>query len=138
VPLNAHIMSCVWVAVLGCLYIASTTAFNSMVTGCLVFLYISYAIPVCCLLARGRSTIRPGPFWLGAFGLFSNIVLLCWTVFTLVFYDFPFVMPVQASNMNYVCVVIGIYAIYLSGYWVARGRRTFKVHDKNAGAVVEN
>ncbi|KAG8745700.1 hypothetical protein FRC10_007180 [Ceratobasidium sp. 414] len=92
----------------------------------------------CCLLARGRSSIRPGPFWLGGFGLFSNIVLLCWTAFTLVFYDFPFVMPVQAGNMNYVCAVIGIYGIYLSAYWMARGRRTFKVHDKNADAITGN
>lgn len=29
VPLNAHIASCVLVAILGCLYLASTTAFNS-------------------------------------------------------------------------------------------------------------
>jgi choline transport protein len=29
VPLNAHIASCVIVAILGCLYLASTTAFNS-------------------------------------------------------------------------------------------------------------
>ncbi|CAE6451892.1 unnamed protein product [Rhizoctonia solani] len=28
VPLNAHLMSCVWVALLGCLFIASSTAFN--------------------------------------------------------------------------------------------------------------
>ncbi|QRV91382.1 amino acid permease [Ceratobasidium sp. AG-Ba] len=136
VPLNAHIMSCAWVAVLGCLYIASTTAFNRQHGDRLpVFLYISYAIPVCCLLARGRSSIKPGPFWLGRFGLFSNVVLLCWTVFTLVFYDFPFVKPVEAGNMNYVCAVIGIYAIYLFAYWMARGRRLFKVHDKDAHGV---
>ncbi|KAF8609631.1 amino acid transporter [Ceratobasidium sp. AG-I] len=137
VPLNAHVMSSTWVAVLGCLYIASTTAFNSMVTGCLVFLYISYAIPVSCLLARGRNSIKHGPFWLSGVGLFSNIVLLGWTLFTLVFYNFPFVKPVEAGNMNYVCAVIGIYAIYLFSYWAIRGRRTFRVHEKSAEAIKE-
>ncbi|CAE6428637.1 unnamed protein product [Rhizoctonia solani] len=132
VPLNAHIMSCTWVAVLGCLYIASSTAFNSMVTGCLIFLYISYSIPVICLLTRGRNKIQPGPFWLGKFGLFANIILLSWTLFTLVFYNLPFVMPVEAGNMNYVCVVIGIYALYLFTYWAVRGPRTFRIQPNQS------
>ena len=47
-----------------------------MITACIVLLYLSYAIPVICLLVRGRSSIKPGPFWLGPVGLFANIVLL--------------------------------------------------------------
>jgi len=69
-----------------------------MVTACIVLLYISYAIPVTCLLIRGRDTIPHGPFWLGKFGLFANIVLLLWTVFTLVMYSFPVVMPVLPGS----------------------------------------
>lgn len=69
-----------------------------MVTACIVLLYISYAIPIVCLLVRGRNNIRHGPFWLGPIGLFSNIVLLLWTVFTLVMYSFPPVVPVLAGS----------------------------------------
>ncbi|KAH7345016.1 amino acid/polyamine transporter I [Rhizoctonia solani] len=138
VPLNAHVMSCTWVAILGCLYIASSTAFNSLVTGCLIFLYISYSIPIGCLLVRGRNSIQPGPFWLGKFGLFANIVLLCWTLFTVVFYNLPFVIPVEAGNMNYVCVVIGIYALYLLFYWVIRGHRTFGIHEHRSKFEEQN
>ena len=69
-----------------------------MITACIVLLYISYSIPVLCLLHRGRSTIRHGPFWTGSFGLFCNIVLLIWTTFTLVMYSFPTVMPVEAGS----------------------------------------
>jgi len=69
-----------------------------MVTACIVLLYISYAIPVTCLLIRGRDSIPHGPFWLGKFGLFANIVLLLWTVFTLVTYSFPVVMPVLPGS----------------------------------------
>jgi choline transport protein len=72
----------------------------SMITACIVLLYLSYAIPVTCLLIRGRSNIKPGPFWLGSAGFFSNIVLLMWTLFTLVMYSFPYAKPVAASNMN--------------------------------------
>lgn len=71
-----------------------------MITACIVLMYLSYAIPVICLLIRGRSNIKHGPFWLGNFGLFSNIVLLLWTLFTLVMYSFPYAKPVAPSNMN--------------------------------------
>ena len=98
VPIRAHFVSSFIVSVLGLLYLGSITAFNSMVTACIVLLYISYAIPVVCLLIRGRDNIRHGPFWLGPIGLFSNIVLLLWTVFTLVMYSFPFVRPVVAGS----------------------------------------
>lgn len=71
-----------------------------MITACIVLLYLSYAIPVICLLIRGRSNIKPGPFWLGPVGLVANIVLLVWTLFTLAMYSFPYAKPVAASNMN--------------------------------------
>lgn len=98
VPLRAHFVSCVIVGILGCLYLGSYTAFNSMVTACIVLLYFSYAIPVVCLLIKGRDNIRHGPFWLGGFGLFSNVVLLLWTCFTLFMYSFPPVRPVVPGS----------------------------------------
>jgi choline transport protein len=71
-----------------------------MITACIVLLYLSYSIPVLCLLIRGRSTIKHGPFWLGSVGFFANIVLLLWTLFTLIMYSFPYAKPVAAGNMN--------------------------------------
>ena len=69
-----------------------------MVTACIVLLYISYAIPVTCLLIRGRNSISHGPFWLGKFGLVANLVLLLWMLFTFVMYSFPIFRPVQAGS----------------------------------------
>jgi choline transport protein len=71
-----------------------------MVTACIVLLYISYAIPIICLLLHGRNNIVHGPFWLGPFGLFANIVLLLWTCFTLIMYSFPFTKPVNAGSKS--------------------------------------
>ncbi|KAK4691322.1 choline transport protein, partial [Lecanoromycetidae sp. Uapishka_2] len=126
VPLRAHAVSCVIVCILGCLYLGSYTAFNSMVTACIVLLYFSYAIPVVCLLIRGRDNIRHGPFWLGGVGLCSNVVLLLWTCFTLVMYSFPPVRPVVAGNMNYVSAVYGVVAIIMSVDWFVRGRKYYR------------
>lgn len=62
--------------------------------------YISYMIPVSLLLLRGRKMDRWGPFRLGGWGWVANGVLVGWSVFTLVFYSFPFVKPVTAVNMS--------------------------------------
>ena len=138
VPLNAHVTSCSIVAVLGLLYLGSHTAFNSMVTACIVLLYISYSIPVVCLLIRGRENIRHGPFWLGRVGLVANWVLLAWTAFTLVMYSFPPVMPVNAGNMNYVCVVYAVVLCLVLVYWWGRGEKTYRNREERYEEVAEN
>lgn len=117
IPLNAHLFSSVIVSILGCLYLASDTAFNSMIVGCITFLLLSYLVPILCLLYRGRQNIRHGPFWLGNIGLFANCMVLAWTVFALVFYSFPSFMPVTAGTMNYISVVYGVYLIFTLAYW---------------------
>jgi choline transport protein len=130
VPLNAHFASSVVVAILGTLYLGSYTAFNSMVTACIVLLYISYSIPVICLLLKGRNNIKHGPFWMGTMGLISNWVLLIWTTFTLIMYSFPPVYPVRADNMNYVCAVYFVVVFILLVYWFVRGKRTYRNRDE--------
>ncbi|CAD1783750.1 similar to Saccharomyces cerevisiae YGL077C HNM1 Choline/ethanolamine transporter [Maudiozyma barnettii] len=124
VPLYAHLMSCAWIAIIGLLYLASSTAFNSLITGCISFLLLSYIIPVICLLKKKRN-IPHGPFWLGKFGLLCNIVLIGWTIFAIVFFSFPPVLPVTKDNMNYVSVVLVGYFIYTVLYWKFKGVKEF-------------
>lgn len=100
VPLWAHLFSSFWVAVLGLLYLGSSTAFGSLVTGCILMQYISYAIPVVLLMSQKRQLPQPGPFYLGNFGWLANGILVVWSVFTLVFYSFPYVLPVTKGNMS--------------------------------------
>jgi choline transport protein len=97
-----------------------------MITACIVLLYLSYSIPVICLLLRGRSTLKPGPFFLGPIGLFANVVTLCWTLFTLVMYSFPIFKPVTPENMNYVSVVYAVVMMIVATDWVFRGRKSFR------------
>lgn len=124
VPLNAHLISCALISLIGLLYLASSTAFNSLITGCIAFLLLSYDIPVICLLQKRRK-IKHGPFWLGWFGAFSNIILLAWSVFAIVFFSFPAVLPVEKDNMNYVAVVIVGYTAYALLYWKFKGCKDF-------------
>lgn len=127
VPLRAHIVSCILVALVGCLYLGSYTAFNSMVTACIVLLYVSYAIPVGCLVfVHGRENLKRGTFWLGKWGAVANWVLLAWTLFTLVMYSFPYTMPVTADSMNYVSAVYGVVVLIVAADWYLRGRKGYR------------
>ncbi|EUC46550.1 hypothetical protein COCMIDRAFT_92457 [Bipolaris oryzae ATCC 44560] len=137
VPLYAHAASCTVVAVMGCLYLASQTAFNSMITACIVLLYISYAIPVSCLLIRGRRNIEHGPFWLGPWGALANVVLLVWTLFTLIMYSFPYTKPVKPGNMNYVSVVYVVVASFSGAYWLISARKDYSMVEERHVEVLE-
>ncbi|ODV66580.1 amino acid transporter [Hyphopichia burtonii NRRL Y-1933] len=137
VPLNAHLFSSFWVAVLGCLYLVSDTAFNSMVVGCITFLLLSYCVPTICLLYRGRENIHHGPFWLGFWGTLCNYITIAWSLFALVFYSFPTTMPVTRGNMNYVSVVIAIYFVWALAYWFFPIRK-YSCREYFAGGLGNN
>ncbi|GMF04701.1 unnamed protein product [Ambrosiozyma monospora] len=128
VPLNAHIFSSVLVSAVVCIYMGSTTAYNALVTGCITFLVLSYAIPTVFLLMKKRDIV-PGPFWLGHWGYLANVVLLCWALFCLVFFSFPFEMPATQENMNYAaCATVGV-VLYSVVYWFARGKKHYIMRD---------
>ncbi|KAI5810273.1 amino acid/polyamine transporter I [Peziza echinospora] len=108
IPFNAHVFSSFWIAALGTLYLASTTAFNSLVTGGILMQYVSYMIPIGLLMLQGRKLERKGWFWMGKkseikgglVGWLANSVVLAWGSFTCVVYSFPYVMPVKPGNMS--------------------------------------
>ncbi|KAF2839836.1 choline transporter [Patellaria atrata CBS 101060] len=126
VPLYAHTATTFIVACVGCLYLGSYTAFNSMITACIVLLYLSYSVPTACLLIRGRKNIAPGPFWLGPIGLVANVVLLVWTAFTVIMYSFPYTYPATAGSMNYVSAVYFVVVCIMGVDWFVRGRKSFR------------
>lgn len=125
-PLNAHLMCCAASAIVGCIYMASSTACNSLMIGCVTFLLMSYCVPVIFLLMKGRNNMNYGPFRLGKFGYVCNCVLLGWSLFTLVFFSFPSQMPVTKDNMNYISVIFVGFGIYCWAYWVFWGKKKFK------------
>lgn len=102
-----------------------------MATACIVLLYVSYSIPVVCLLMRGRAKSLTGPFNLGIVGLFSNVVLLAWTLFTIVMYSFPYSKPIKAGNFNYVSVVYAVVVWIVCVDWFWRARNDYRGQDNN-------
>ncbi|KAJ4039208.1 hypothetical protein NW756_009678 [Fusarium oxysporum] len=128
-PIWSHVWSNVFIVILGCLYLASDLAFNSLVAGGLLFQYISYIACIACLLYHGRSNIVPGPFWFPKLGYVANILTLAWCLAALVFFSFPYYTPVAADEMNYVTVVLGALVVFGIICWFSVGRRSYQLAD---------
>lgn len=128
-PIWAHLWSNLWVVILGCLYLASKLAFNSLVAGGILFQYISYSASILCLLYSGRSKVAAGPFWFPVLGYFVNFFTLVWSLTALVFFCFPYYIPTVADEMNYVSAVLGVVSAFAVVSWFAYGRKAFKLAD---------
>ena len=103
VPVWALLFNWFSVFVLGCVYLASSTAFNAIVAPGLILEQISFAFPSFLLMWQGRNKdVLPskGPFQPGKFGWVVNFVSVSWALVELVFYSLPTLLPVTAGNMS--------------------------------------
>ena len=44
----------------------------------------------------------------------------------IVIFCFPYVLPVEASNMNYSCVILGGFTLVISFFWMVKGRKGYQ------------
>ncbi|KAK1535933.1 hypothetical protein CPAR01_09475 [Colletotrichum paranaense] len=125
VPVNALLVNWALIFALGCIFLASSTAFNALVATGLILQQVSFAFPAALALyqrSQGEAAFRRVlprrkfnmPPLIGAA---ANILTIFLGLLALVFYDFPVVMPVSASNMNYACVVLGVMGLFSVANW---------------------
>ncbi|KKF95607.1 Choline transport protein [Ceratocystis platani] len=123
VPINAQCVVSTIVALLGCLYLGSSTAFNSLLGTAVTVNNIAYMFPIVTNILTGRRNMHKGVFHMGGgLGFFVNCVTIAWLAFAIVFFSFPYVKPVTAQNMNYTCVVIGGLSLLITGWWMKAGK----------------
>lgn len=83
------------------LYVASTQAFNSIITTAVLAVNISYCIPQGITLVYGRAKTLPfRQFNLGKLGYLCNAWAPLWIGTIGVFICFPNQIPVDAGSMN--------------------------------------
>ncbi|KAF6835734.1 amino acid permease [Colletotrichum musicola] len=122
IPLNSQLAVTAIVAALGCLYLGSSTAFNSLLGTAVTINNISYMFPILTNLLTGRRNMHRGVFHMGPkLGPIVNGVTVCWLTFAIVFFSFPYVMPVEPANMNYTCVVVGGLTVLVGAWWFKAG-----------------
>lgn len=103
--------ACIFSSIYGLIYLASTSAFNSIITSAILFLNISYAIPQAIVAFRGRSkTLINRPLSLGKWGYICNIFAPLWITVMCVLVCFPTSLPVTVGSMNYSApVMVGLF-----------------------------
>ncbi|KAL2204516.1 amino acid permease, partial [Sarocladium strictum] len=130
VPVRAIVLITGLMACLGLIYIGNTTAYNAILAMAVIGMYISYAVPIACMLFNGRPNVLAKsdygwfklPKWLG---IAVNSISLVWWLLCLVFMTFPSLMPVTEVNMNYSSVVIVGWCAFGALYYAIWGRKKF-------------
>ncbi|KAK4935515.1 hypothetical protein LTR10_023426 [Elasticomyces elasticus] len=128
IPTIAVVVTTVFMALLGLLNIASTTAFNAILSLAVVGLYISYLLPTLLILWRRIAkpqTLPYGPFKLGRLGVSINIIAIAYTMFTCVFLLFPPYQPITPQNFSYASVVLAGVLMLCALYWFSTGRKVY-------------
>ncbi|KAH8896050.1 hypothetical protein GQ53DRAFT_779347 [Thozetella sp. PMI_491] len=128
VPFNAQILVTASVAALGCIYLGSSTAFNSMLGSAVTINNMACLIPIATNMLTDRRYMFKGHFYMGKWAWFVNGVTVTWLIAAIVFSSFPYSMPVTVQSMNYTCVVVGSLPLLIPAWWFfARGRYRAKI-----------
>lgn len=124
-------------ALLGLINLWSSTAFNAMTSLSLIGQYVSYLLPISLMAMRrvGAKNVPYGPFRLGRWGLFINLISIAYTMILISFMVLPPYQPVTAQNMNYAGVVFGVVILFILGTWISHGR---KVYDGPVREVIDD
>lgn len=125
-PLNALYASLAGVVVFGCVYVGSSSAFEAIESASVIWLDLSYVMPVACNMAYRRRALPPGPFHMkGIVGWAANIIGLSYVLLTTVLFLFPAERHPDASSMNYSVVAFAILILLCMGWWLVSARHTF-------------
>lgn len=76
VPFNAMMLSAAIQVVLGVIYLGNTAAFNAFNGSGVIFLTLSYVIPVAVSFCTGRKQLVGARYNFGVFGAFCNVVAM--------------------------------------------------------------
>lgn len=125
-PVRTTLMAFLFTCIYGLLYIASTTAFNSIVNTAVLFLNITYVVPQGIILFQGKRGLPRRYLDLGRFGYFCNMFSVLWIVVLGVFICLPTSLPVERDSMSYTSpVLVGLFAIVIC-LWYMIGRKSFE------------
>ena len=145
VPVYAILLTCLVQIALNSIYFGTSTGFNTVISiategFCMHFnLFqpfprltwlpdLSYAM---LLLVRiiayfsGQMRVIPGPYSLGRYSIWLNILGLLFLALTSITFNLPTVNPVDQENMNYTSAAIGVIALISIATWVSTGRKRY-------------
>ncbi|OAA42321.1 amino acid/polyamine transporter I [Beauveria brongniartii RCEF 3172] len=129
VPLRPILLCYGFNVCFGLLYLGPRVAFSAYVASLVILLNVSYAAPTIIVLIRGRRLLNAARStkefrFPQSLGIVVNYVSVLFLTVTSIFFCFPATLPVTSDDMNYVCVVLAIFAVIVSLFWL-KCRSTF-------------
>lgn len=143
VPTRCITLVSIIVVLLSLINIGSSTALSAILSLSTIALYISYIIPITCLIfmrirvpvtvydsAVGQADVSEerlvfGPWNLGQWGLIINIYGACYASSLVPFMALPTTLPLTAMTMNYAGPVFGGVLMFAVADWFWLGGRRF-------------
>lgn len=114
------------------IYFGSYTGFATVIAIATEGFYVSYAIPLLArILARftGHAKVLPGPYSMGKYGIWVNLVGFLFLTFATITFNFPTISPVDKNNMNYTSAAVGLIFLISLLTWIFDGRKNFTGPD---------
>ncbi|KAI1619183.1 choline transporter, partial [Exophiala viscosa] len=104
----------------------SSLAFNAISGSFVALISLSYLMAIFLYLLRGRQSAIRGSFHVkGLLRYIVGIVSCAYLAVMIIFYNFPYAMPVNIDEMNYSCVLFGAMVIF-PGLWWIKIRKTYR------------
>ncbi|KHJ36374.1 putative amino acid permease [Erysiphe necator] len=134
-PINA-----VWITVFLCILVnliglGSPIAIVGVFNVCIIFIDMSYCIPISCKLYYGK--FQPGPWHMGKIGWWVNVWALIWTFFVSTIFLMPTMRPVSAQNMNYAIAYLAFILAFAWVFWIVSGRKYYSGPiDETLGDII--
>lgn len=138
-PVNSIIFCFVACALIGLIELGSSIALNAILGTAILCIFVSYAIPITCLLIdRRRSFPAKRYFNMGkVLGPVINVISVFWTAFMCVWLCFPLYLPVTGDGMNYaVAVFVGVVLVTWIN-WLCYSKKAYKsIAEMGASDVI--
>ena len=128
IPLNAILLSLSITVLLSLINVASTDAFNSVVSLFISALFSNYFLSIgCVLVKRLRGQPLPPSRWsLGRYAVPLNVVSLAYILFAFIMSFFPLASDATAETMNWSVLVWGAVVLMATVSYYVHGRHVYK------------
>lgn len=143
VPARSITLVSTIVLILSLINLGSSTALSAVISLSTIGLYVSYIIPITCLIilrlrvpvtvyssTAGHADVSEerlvfGPWNLGRWGLIVNLYAVCYAILLVPFMTLPTSLPLTYMTMNYAGPVFGAVILFAIGDWLYLGRKRF-------------
>jgi len=124
-PLQAVLWVVIFASIMLLLPLGNSTAFAQLTSMSSIGYNLSYALPILFRLTFSGSSFRQSAFSLGRASKCIGWIAVIWCFSSTFVLFLPQAAPVQTTNMNYSCAVVGGVIIIALFFWVLSGRQHF-------------